>query len=82
MEKNCGGSRGPGSGLESGSENPNRETTTMKGNYERKGRPDKVWLMVLLAMDGREHLLRRVNIFGLAGRYAGSPHCGDRVRGH
>ena len=36
-EENRGGSRGPDSGLESGSQNPNRETTTMKRKYEKKG---------------------------------------------
>ena len=53
--------------LESGSENPNRETTTMKRNYERKDRPDKAGLRDLLAKDGREHLLPLVNVFALAG---------------
>jgi len=53
--------------LESGSENPNRETTTMKRNYERKDQPDKAGLRDLLAKDGREHLLPLVNVFALAG---------------
>ncbi len=54
-------------GLESDSENPNRETTMMKGNYEKRDQPDKAGLRELLARDGREHLLPLVNVFALAG---------------
>ena len=54
-------------GLESNSENPNRETTMMKGNYEKRDQPDKAGLRELLARDGREHLLPLVNVFALAG---------------
>ena len=39
----------------------------MKGNYERKDRPDKAGLRDLLSRDGREHLLPLVNVFALAG---------------
>ena len=53
--------------LESGIDNSNRETTTMKGNYERRDQPDKAGLRDLLARDGREHLLPLVNVFALAG---------------
>ena len=66
-EENRGGSRGPDSGLESGSKNPNRETTTMKRKYEKKGPPDKAGLRELLAKDGRDYLLPLVNVFALAG---------------
>ena len=66
-EENRGGSRGPDSGLESGSKNPNRETTTMKRKYEKKGSPDKAGLRELLAKDGRDYLLPLVNVFALAG---------------
>ena len=66
-EENRGGSRGPDSRLESGSKNPNRETTTMKRKYEKKGHPDKAGLRELLAKDGRDYLLPLVNVFALAG---------------
>ena len=52
---------------ESGRENPNRETTTMRKSYEKGAQPDKAGLRELLATDGREHLLPLVNVFALAG---------------